>query len=98
MNKLFHQLIVDGDILINYMESPEGDPYLDIEYVKDGIKESIDEEAFTLYVADCFVVASFAGFEPPTEYYQAMKAFVSDKTVMDAANDFTNSLLEQNND
>ena len=87
-NKMYFDALMEGLINIHYIEENEGEPRLDIEYIDANIKESIDEEDFASYVSECLLVASWAGFEAPTEYYKTMQAFVQEGSAMKAMEDF----------
>lgn len=98
MDETYFNLISEGKIGLDYIESPDGgDPYLSIDYETAELKKSIDEEDFTDYVVKCLFVASMAGFEAPSEYYKAIKAFVSERDAVDAMNDFKESLDDKSN-
>lgn len=94
MNELYLELIMSGDIFIQY-EEHDGEEMLNIEYKTKEIAESIDEKDFSQYIAECLLVASLAGFEPPSEYYKIIKAYIesADLNVDDA---FSHILGKQN--
>ena len=66
--KFFFELIVDEKVGIQYLEEKDTD-----EYFKDN-PEIFDK--FIDYVQQCLVVANYAGFEAPSEFYTAIKAYV----------------------
>ena len=96
------ELIANGSIRVEYMENEKGEPLLGIEYSSAELQESIDQDIVSEYVSECLMVASFAGFEAPTEYYRFIKSFVEDKSMDDLMKtmeeDFRNAIDGGKND
>lgn len=75
-NNIYFSLINNGDITIQYIEDESGEPNLNVSAKDEKLLESLDFEGLVNYVTECLLVASFAGFEAPTEFYKIIKEYV----------------------
>lgn len=66
-----YQAILDGKLQLTYAEDENMEPRIEI-YGDEGIVELVDEGM----VAKIMMIASFAGFEPPTEIYKLIDAYL----------------------
>lgn len=77
--KFFFELIVDEKVGIQYLEE-EGEAKIAFTMEKDTDEYFKDNpeifDRFIDYVQQCLVVANYAGFEAPSEFYTAIKAYV----------------------
>lgn len=82
MREDFYNLIETGQIIVQYFEEDVmNEPRLSISIPNDDLESSFTDDMFEDlidYVQECLVVASFAGFEAPTKFYQQIKAFVEE--------------------
>lgn len=75
----FNEIIFKEQIHIAYFEE-EGLPKLSFTYSEE-LEKMFDEQPdllgeFSDYVQTCMLIANYAGFEPPSEFYQMMKSYV----------------------
>lgn len=81
MKEDFFKLITDGTIMLEYYEDEENDNEANIavRILDENLEKAFTDDMYIElidYVQDCLLVAAYAGFEAPTEFYKDIKKFI----------------------
>lgn len=82
----YNELIIKEEVIPQYLEE-NGEPKLSLSYSNEIDKLFNDQpellDGISSYIQFCLIVASFAGFEPPSEFYSMMKSYVESEVKED---------------